>query len=190
MKKCIKCLVDKTTYDFREYEQGKYLKACIECNKKQANEWIKNNKEKKTKSNYEYNNSLRGFLVNAFNQIIKRSRKRKNRKSVEVKLTRKQFFEEFLLHYERFGMNCRYTGAPLTTISNRGSGQITITQTNLSVDRIDNSLPYQVDNIVFCTHEFNNRKGSVRIDDCKKILKVYEERKLELKEDGYHETQS
>ena len=124
------------------------------------------------------------------NQIIKRSRKRKNRKSVEVKLTRKQFFEEFLLHYERFGMNCRYTGAPLTTISNRGSGQIIITQTNLSVDRIDNSLPYQVDNIVFCTHEFNNRKGSVRIDDCKKILKVYEERKLELKEDGYYETQS
>jgi hypothetical protein len=86
-------------------------------------------------------------------------------------------------------MNCRYTGVPLTTVSNRGGGQISITQTNLSVDRIDNTLPYQVDNIVFCTHEFNNRKGSVRIDDCKKILKVYEERKLELIEDNY-ETQS
>ena len=136
-----------------------------------------------------YNNSLRGFLVNAFNYIIKRSRKRKNRKIIKVNLTKQQFFEEFLLHYERFGMNCRYTGVPLTTVSNRGGGQINITQTNLSVDRIDNSLPYQVDNIVFCTHEFNNRKSSVGIDDCKKILKVYEERKLELIEDNY-ETQS
>jgi hypothetical protein len=189
MKKCIKCLVDKNIHDFREYEQGKYLNACMECNRVQIRKWIKNNKEKKIKTNYTYNNSLRGFLVNAFNHMIKRSRKRKNRKSVEVKLTKQQFFEEFLLHYERFGMNCRYTGVPLTTISNRGKGQMGVTQTNLSVDRIDNSLPYQVDNIVFCTHKFNNRKGSVGIDDCKKILKVYEERKLELIEDHY-ETQS
>jgi hypothetical protein len=189
MKNCIKCLVDKTADNFREYKQGRYLNVCMECNRKQVNEWIENNKEKKTKSNYEYNNSLRGFLVNAFNHIIKRSRDRKNRKSIQLNLTKQQFFEEFLLHYERFGMNCRYTGVPLTTVSNRGGGQISITQTNLSVDRIDNTLPYQVDNIAFCTHEFNNRKGSVRIDDCKKILKVYEERKLELIEDNY-ETQS
>ena len=190
MKKCNKCLVNKTIHHFREYEKGKYLNFCIECNRKRVKDWVKNNKERKTLSNYKYNNSLRGFLVNAFNYIMKRSRKRKNRKSIEVNLTKQQFFEEFLLHYQRHGMNCRYTGVPLTTISNRGGGQINITQTNLSVDRIDNTLPYQVDNIVFCTHEFNNRKGSVRIDDCKKILKVYEERKLELKEDGYHETQS
>ena len=189
MKKCVKCLKNKTIHDFREYEQGKYLNNCIKCNRKQVNKWIENNKEKKTKANYKYNNSLRGFLVNAFNYIIKRSRKRKNRKIIKVNLTKQQFFEEFLLHYERFGMNCRYTGVPLTTVSNRGGGQINITQTNLSVDRIDNSLPYQVDNIVFCTHEFNNRKSSVGIDDCKKILKVYEERKLELIEDNY-ETQS
>jgi hypothetical protein len=189
MKKCVKCLKDKNIDEFYTYKQGKYFNVCKECQKKQVNEWMKNNKEKKTKSNHKYNNSLRGFLVNAFNYVMKRSRKRKNRKSVEVKLTKQQFFEEFLLHYERFGMNCRYTGVPLTTVSNRGGGQINITQTNLSVDRIDNSLPYQVDNIVFCTHQFNNRKSSVGIDDCKRILKVYEERKLELKEDGY-ETQS
>ena len=190
MKKCNKCLVNKTIHEFREYEKGKYLNFCIVCNRKRVEEWCEKNKEKKTKSNYKYNNSLRGFLINCFNYMIKRSRKRKNRKSVEVKLTKQQFFEEFLLHYQRFGMNCRYTGDPLTTVSNRGKGQMGVTQTNLSVDRIDNSLPYQVDNIVFCTHKFNNRKGSVGIDDCKRILKIYEERKLELKEDGYYETQS
>jgi hypothetical protein len=189
MKQCIKCLEDKDVHEFLEYKQEKYLNACIKCNRKIIKKWIENNKEKKTKTNYKYNNSIRGFLVNSFNYIVKRSRKRKNRKIVELKLTKQQFFEEFLLHIERFGMNCRYTGVPLTTISNRGSGQTGVTQTNLSVDRIDNSLPYQIDNIVFCTNEFNNRKSAVRIDDCKKILKVYEERKLELIEDGY-ETQS
>jgi hypothetical protein len=189
MKKCIKCLKHKNIEEFRQYKPGRYLNNCLECNREKIRKWIKDNEERKNKSNYTYNNSLRGFLVNAFNHMIKRSRKRKNRKSVEVNLTKQQFFEEFLLHYERFGMNCRYTGVPLTTISNRGTKKITITQTNLSVDRIDNSLPYQVDNIVFCTHQFNNRKSSVGIDDCKKILKVYEERKLELIEDGY-ETQS
>jgi hypothetical protein len=190
MKKCINCLINKKIDEFRQYEQGKYLNSCIICNRKRVEEWGEKNKDRKTKSNHKYNNSLRGFLVNAYNYIIKRSKKRKNRKSIEVNLTKQQFFEEFLLHFQRFGMNCRYTGVPLTTVSNRGGGQISITQTNLSVDRIDNTLPYQVDNIVFCTHKFNNRKSSVEIDDCRKILKVYEERKLELKEDGYYETQS
>ena len=188
MKKCIKCLKNKPINEY--YSNKQNYNVCIECRRKQTLKWIKDNKERKTKTNYLYNNSTRGFLVNAFNYVLKRSRKRKNRKSIEVKLTKPQFFEEFLLHIERFGMNCRYTGVPLTTVSNRGGGQISITRTNLSVDRIDNTLPYQVDNIVFCTHDFNNRKGSVTIDDCKKILKVYEERKLELEEDGYYETQS
>ena len=188
MKKCIKCLKNKPINEY--YSQKQNNNVCRECRNKQVCKWIKNNKERKTKKDYLYNNSVRGFLINNFNCITKRSRKRENRKIIEVNLTRQQFFEEFLLHIERFGMNCRYTGVPLTTVSNRGGGQISITRTNLSVDRIDNTLPYQVDNIVFCTHDFNNRKGSVTIDDCKKILKVYEERKLELKEDKYYETQS
>ena len=47
--------------------------------------------------------------------------------------------------------------------------------TNLSIDRIDPRLPYEEGNIVFCTWEFNNRKHGVTPDDCKRILKVYEE---------------
>ena len=46
MKKCVKCLKNKTIHDFREYEQGKYLNNCIKCNSKQVNKWIENNKEK------------------------------------------------------------------------------------------------------------------------------------------------
>jgi hypothetical protein len=189
MKKCIKCLKNKPINEY--YNDRQNFNVCRECRNKEVCKWIKNNKEKKTKKDYLYNNSLRGFLVNAFNGIIKRSKKRKDRKIIEVNLTKKEFFEEFLLHVERFGMNCRYTGVALTHISRSGKGiQKDRIKTNISVDRIDNTLPYQVNNIAFCSGEFNDRKGSVTIDDCKKILKVYEERKLELEEDGYYETQS
>ena len=73
------------------------------------------------------------------------------------------------------GPYCMYTGVELTTVKNSGKGYIGRTKTNISVDRIDPSLPYQENNIVFCSWEFNGRKAGVTIDDCKKILKVHEE---------------
>ena len=73
------------------------------------------------------------------------------------------------------GPYCIYTGVELTTVKNSGKGYNGCTDTNISIDRIDPNLPYQEDNIVFCSWEFNNIKGAVSPEDCKKILKVYEE---------------
>jgi hypothetical protein len=74
------------------------------------------------------------------------------------------------------GPYCIYTGVELTTVRHRGKGFTGYTKTNISLDRIDPNLPYQEDNIVFCSWEFNDTKGAVSPEDCKKILKVYEER--------------
>ena len=76
------------------------------------------------------------------------------------------------------GPYCIYTGVELTTIRFRGRGHSGHggTKTNISMDRIDPNLPYQEDNIVFCSWEFNATKGAVSPEDCKKILKVYKER--------------
>ena len=74
------------------------------------------------------------------------------------------------------GPYCIYTGVELTTIKNCGKGFTGFTKTNISIDRIDPNLPYQEDNIVFCSWEFNGTKGAVSPEDCKKILKVWEER--------------
>ena len=74
------------------------------------------------------------------------------------------------------GPYCIYTGIELTTVRHRGKGFNGYTKTNISMDRIDPNLPYQEDNIVFCSWEFNDTKGAVSPEDCKKILKVYEER--------------
>ena len=73
------------------------------------------------------------------------------------------------------GPYCIYTGVELTTIRHRGKGFNGYTKTNISIDRIDPNLPYQEDNIVFCSWEFNDTKGAVSPEDCKKILKVYED---------------
>jgi hypothetical protein len=73
------------------------------------------------------------------------------------------------------GPYCIYTGVKLTMVRSRGKGFNGFTKTNISIDRIDPNLPYQEDNIVFCSWEFNNIKGAVSPEDCKKILKVYEE---------------
>jgi len=77
------------------------------------------------------------------------------------------------------GPYCIYTGVELTMEKSNGKGHIGATKTNLSIDRIDPTLPYQEDNIVFCSWEFNNRKGGVTVDDCKLILKVWKEKQNE-----------
>jgi hypothetical protein len=76
------------------------------------------------------------------------------------------------------GPYCIYTGVELTTIRFRGRGHSGHggTKTNISMDRIDPNLPYQEDNIVFCSWEFNDTKGAISPEDCKKILKVHKER--------------
>ena len=73
------------------------------------------------------------------------------------------------------GPYCIYTGVELTTKKSNGQGRGARIKTNISIDRIDPTLPYQEDNIVFCSWEFNNRKNNVTPDDCKRILGVYEE---------------
>jgi hypothetical protein len=47
---------------------------------------------------------------------------------------------------------------------------------NVSVDRLDNSKGYTVNNIVFVTFAFNDRKCSIMILDCVSILRHYKER--------------
>ncbi len=73
------------------------------------------------------------------------------------------------------GPYCIYTGVELTTKKSNGQGRGARIKTNISIDRIDPTLPYQEDNIVFCSWEFNRRKNNVTPDDCKRILEVYEE---------------
>jgi len=179
---CTNCKIKQSLNNFYyNYKHSIYEKKCKKCSTNYVKKWRKDNPKRYNESVDKYNNSERGFLVNLYNSVKKRSKKRDNRKIIEVNLTMKEFFEEWLFHKQRYGITCRYTGLALTH-SRKGKHP-----TNISVDRIDNRLPYQVNNIAFCSIEFNDRKKAVEIEDCKSILKVYEERKLELEEDGYYD---
>ena len=50
-------------------------------------------------------------------------------------------------------------------------------KSNMSVDRINSDKGYTKDNIVFCTWEFNDRKGEVSIRDIGHILDLIERQK-------------
>ena len=89
--------------------------------------------------------------------------------------SRDHLLELWNKHKKEYGLHCRYTGAKLTTERSTGEGWKRSRPTNLSIDRIDPRLPYEEGNIVFCAWEFNDRKSGVTPDDCKLILKVYEE---------------
>ena len=89
--------------------------------------------------------------------------------------SRDHLLELWNKHKKEYGLHCRYTGTKLTTERSTGEGWKRSRPTNLSIDRIDPRLPYEEGNIVFCAWEFNDRKSGVTPDDCKLILKVYEE---------------
>jgi len=46
----------------------------------------------------------------------------------------------------------------------------------LSIDRFDSDVGYTKDNIVFCRWDFNDRKNSVSVEDCKIIIEKHIER--------------
>lgn len=62
--------------------------------------------------------------------------------------------------YEAQGGLCCYSGVAMTTI--RGRGRV---DTNVSIDRIDNSLPYVKGNVVLCCYYLNVSCGRASIDE-------------------------
>ena len=60
-----------------------------------------------------------------------------------------------------------------------GNNKIKI-KSNMSVDRINSEKGYTKDNIVFCTWAFNDRKGSISLEDIRCILNLLESKKHEM----------
>ncbi len=143
------------------------------------------NKKMKPSWDQKYARSEKGFFMGMWNSLKKRCNKNSyyhrnsNRKlTINNGIRGRDHIVELWEKQKKLlgGPYCIYTGIELTTTATRGNGFTGFTKTNVSMDRIDPNLPYQEDNIVFCSWEFNDTKGAVSPEDCKKILKVYEER--------------
>ena len=80
-----------------------------------------------------------------------------------------------MLYIQDHGRNCEYCKKPWTykrILNNKGAR----IETNFSIDRLDTTKTYKLDNIVFCCSGCNNRKNRVRLSDIINIMKVYIER--------------
>lgn len=138
-------------------------------------------KAKKRVADARYFSTLTGFLKALYSAAMRRCRNhvKKNRREIFFNLARDEFFEVFWNQVETLGgIYCAYTGIQMT--HKRGKGRI---GTNISLDRIDNTKGYTKENIIFCTADFNDLKGSVTIDACQRILDVYKERIGYVEED-------
>ena len=129
---------------------------------------VPHSKTKRNITDLRYVESDKGYINNLYQGI-------RSRDVINNFKSRDHLLELWNNHKKKYGPHCRYTGVELTTKRSTGEGWKRSRPTNISVDRVDPRLPYEEGNIVFCTWEFNNRKNSITPDDCKRILKVYEE---------------
>lgn len=135
---------------------------------------------RKREATFRYLSRIDGFLRDRFTGSRRRAiRPQQGRSAIDWNLTWEQFMDTFWSHLKRFGYRCRYCGIRMT--NSRGhthyGGKYAQLKTNVSMDRICSGQGYQPGNIVFCCIKCNDRKNSVTVEDCKKILKVYEEEK-------------
>ena len=64
---------------------------------------------------------------------------------------------------------------PITMICS-GKGEAKRIESNLSIDRLDSSKDYMVQNIIFIRVDENSRKKDTSYKDCKIHIKLHEER--------------
>jgi hypothetical protein len=145
-----------------------YVSYCITCELERTNKYKKNNKKRRAEKQLEYSQTERGYFISLFNGI---------KKSKKINLFRD--FDEFIgcwhKQQEEYGKYCPYyPHIEMTRI--RGKGKPT--ETNISVDRLVNTLPYDKNNIMFISWKANNEKGNVSPYLAEKMLKFIENKKI------------
>tara|TARA_R100000388_G_scaffold68153_1_gene49291 strand:- start:222 stop:902 length:681 start_codon:yes stop_codon:yes gene_type:complete len=145
-----------------------YLPRCITCELERTNEYKRRyNRTKGPKTELAYRQSEKGYFNQKWNTV------RRSKKICLIKT-----FEEFMQCWERqkekYGEYCPYyPHIKLTRILGRGrKGKI---DSNLSVDRLVNCLPYSKDNIMFVSWRANNEKGEVSYYLARKMTEFIEE---------------
>ena len=151
----------KKEYDKKWYQKNRELSI------ERAVEWNKNNKEKYDESVKKRLNTEKGFMKSMW-QDIKNSGKHNSFKDFE------DFFDHWLKQKKIHGMTCPATGVEMTTkkLFNKGKR----CQTNISKDRILNSMGYSPQNLIFTCWNYNAAKNAVTPKMAKAYLKIVKER--------------
>ena len=150
-KTCTRCKKQKTINLF-------YVKS---ISKDGLHQWCKKCKDDKLNESYSKNSIA--FVRRLYQMVVSKTRREKKN---EITLSMNEFIEIWKEQYEKFEMNCPYSGIEMTF--KKGEGKLFY---NISVDRFDNTKPYEDGNIVFCCMVVNRMKQELPIDEFWKICK-------------------
>ena len=145
-----------------------YASYCITCQLEKKRKWRKNNKSRNAKADLKYIQSEKGYFKALYNTI-----------KTSKKGSLFQDFDEFMECWRNqqmlYGERCPYyPHIQMTKIK----GQKKKTITNISVDRLVNTLPYDKNNIMFVSWKANNEKGDVSPYLAEKMLEFIDNKKM------------
>lgn len=155
-------------------KQGIFYKTCTKCKQVKENtlfykrtlssdslhSWCKECKDNHMDN--KHSASPVAFVRRLHQMMVSQQKARKTK----VQVTINEFIQIWTEQYEKFGMKCPYSGIEMTY--KKGVGKLFY---NISVDRFDNTKPYQDGNIVFCCMVVNRMKQELSIDEFWKICK-------------------
>jgi len=147
---------------------------------------MKITKEKilKAKRMHKYLSTENGFVKNRIGLIFAPS-KIKQRGYVSES-TKEEILKYYYEYVKIHGRNCFYCNEPwvyLANLYNPGGGRqfkgkSKVNKKNFSIDRLDSSKTYNINNIIFCCTECNSSKKDVSIKLIKRLYEIITERNL------------
>jgi len=185
MKICLTCKIEKPFIEFHKDKTRKFgVKAsCKKCACIRTNQLRLENEEHYVQVAHKYYNSENGFLKGKIRSIFSKQ----NIERTGISNANKKNIEKYFYEYvKKHGKNCFYCFEPWTYVTKKieiGVGRhIKRTKRmnlkNLSFDRLDNSKPYNVDNIIFCCQKCNMSKRDMSISLIKRLHEIITERNL------------
>ena len=146
------------------------------------------NLNKRAENEHKYGSSEKGFLNIRMRDIYKPSSLKK--RNLIPECTKDEIRKHFYEYVEKHGRNCFYCKEPWTYIVNKyipGNGANKQSDKgksrankikNLSIDRLDSSKTYSIDNIIFCCVECNLRKKDITFNMVRRLYEIINERNL------------
>ena len=133
-------------------------------------------------------NTERGYIAEVIGGIFRRYKKKDARLKWKPECTKQDIYDELMLYVQDHGRHCEYCKEPWTYkrvlgVKGRGYNERgPKIVTNFSIDSLDSTKTYILDNLVFCCVGCNLRKNQVRLSDITNIQRVWMHRKVNRKE--------
>jgi 5-methylcytosine-specific restriction endonuclease McrA len=136
------------------------------------------------KATHKYLNTESGFVKSRIGCIFAPSKVK--RRGYASESTKEEILNHYYEYVKKYGKNCFYCKEPFVysvKLNNPGGGKQykgkhKLNIRNFSIDRLDSSKTYNVDNIIFCCIECNSSKKDISIKLIKRLHEIITERNL------------